>query len=478
MTIDINPFLKAMELLLSFDKEVYYIAFTSIKIASLSILISSLFSVPLATIIGLNKFRFKRPLVALLNALTALPTTVVGLFVYFLVSRSGPLKSFDLLFTQTGIMFGLVILSSPIITTIIVTGLNKLDDRIYDTLRTLGANKFTIIKTIIIETKTVIITSILTGFGRVIGEVGIAMMVGGNIRWYTRTLTTAIVLETSKGEFAFGFSLGIILMLIAIIVNFLLHYLKNIKLKKRDSKTVVNISSNNTDINALQLKPLVEQHESGFDIYTTNLSFAYKKSVNVLSIDNLKIEGGGIYSFLGPSGSGKTTLLKLLNGLLKANKNTIFLNKTPIESDSYRRVRKTTVYVHQNPILLSGTVYDNVAYGLKIRKTNKEELKSIVKNSLKIVGLEGFEDRESKTLSGGEIQRVAISRAIAVNPEILFLDEPTANIDKDNIKKLEHTLRELNRKYQKTIIISTHNVLFSKSISDKIFYLKAGKILS
>jgi tungstate transport system permease protein len=473
MFIDTNPFLKAFELLLSFDKEVYFIAFTSIKIASISILISSLFSVPIAIVIGLNKFKLKRPLVALLNALTALPTTVVGLFVYFIISRSGPLGSFDLLFTQPGIIVGLVILSSPIITTIIVTGLNKLDDRIYDTLRTLGANNPTIIKTIIFETKTVIITAILTGFGRVIGEVGIAMMIGGNIRWYTRTLTTAIVLETSKGEFAFGFSLGIILMMIAIIVNFLLHYLKSIKLKKQYKVDKIITNQHNQSVN---YKPIKQKSNTEFDIFIDNLTYSYKKGVTVLDIDKLKIESGKIYSFLGPSGSGKTTFLKLLNGLLKSDKNTIFLNDVPIEKDNYHTVRKKTVYVHQNPLLLSGTVYDNVAYGLKIRKMKKDDIRNIVSNSLKIVGLDGFEGRNSKNLSGGEIQRVAISQAIAIAPDVLFLDEPTANIDNENIKRLEHTLKELNRDYQKTIIVSTHNVSFSKLISDKVYYLRKGKI--
>ncbi len=473
MFIDTNPFFKAFELLLSFDKEVYFIAFTSIKVASISILISSLFSVPIAIIIGLNKFKLKRPLVALLNALTALPTTVVGLFVYFIISRSGPLGSFDLLFTQPGIIVGLVILSSPIITTIIVTGLDKLDERIYDTLRTLGANKPTIIKTIIFETKTVIITAILTGFGRVIGEVGIAMMIGGNIRWYTRTLTTAIVLETSKGEFAFGFSLGIILMMIAIIVNFLLHYLKSIKLKKQYK---VDESHFNQLSETVNYKPVKQKSKTEFDIYINNLTFAYKKGLTVLDIDKLRIESGKIYSFLGPSGSGKTTFLKLLNGLLKSDKNTIFLNDVPIEKDNYHTVRKKTVYVHQNPLLLSGTVYDNVAYGLKIRNMKKDEIRKIVSNSLKIVGLDGFEGRDSKNLSGGEIQRVAISQAIAITPDVLFLDEPTANIDNENIKRLEHTLKELNKDYQKTIIVSTHNVSFSKLISDKVYYLRKGKI--
>jgi tungstate transport system permease protein len=231
MNNDPNPFLKALELLISFDKEVYHIAFTSIRIGVSAIIISTFISVPIAIAIGLNKFRLKKPLVALFNTLTALPTTVVGLLVYFMVSRSGPFGYLDILFTPYAIVTGLVILSMPIIISITVSGISKLDGRLHETLKTLGASKFDIMKTIIVEAKSVILSAILTGFGRVIGEVGIAMTVGGNIRWKTRTLTTAIVLETSKGEFAFGFSLGIILMLIAFTVNFVLHYI--VKKEKR-----------------------------------------------------------------------------------------------------------------------------------------------------------------------------------------------------------------------------------------------------
>ena len=222
---DPNPFLKALELIFTFDKEVYHIAFTSIRIVVSAILISTFISVPLAIVIGLNKFRLKKPLVALFNTLTALPTTVIGLMVYFMVSRSGPLGYLNILFTPYAIISGLVILSMPIIVSITVSGISKLDSRLHETLITLGASRLDVIKTIIIEGKTVILSAILTGFGRVIGEVGIAMTVGGNIRWKTRTLTTAIVLETSKGEFAFGFSLGIILMFIAFTINFVLHYI-------------------------------------------------------------------------------------------------------------------------------------------------------------------------------------------------------------------------------------------------------------
>ena len=225
MNSDPNPFLKALELLITFDKEVYHIAFTSIRISVSAIIISTLISVPIAIAIGLNKFRLKKPLVALFNTLTALPTTVIGLLVYFMVSRSGPFGYLDILFTPYAIVTGLVILSMPIIISVTLSGISKLDSRLHETLKTLGASKIDIMKTIIVEAKSVILSAILSGFGRVIGEVGIAMTVGGNIRWKTRTLTTAIVLETSKGEFAFGFSLGIILMLIAFTVNFILHYI-------------------------------------------------------------------------------------------------------------------------------------------------------------------------------------------------------------------------------------------------------------
>jgi len=223
MTQLINSFIEAVKLILSFNKEVYFITFTSLKISVVSTIIASVVSIPLAILISIKDFKLKKLIIAFLNSMMAIPTVVIGLFVYSLISRQGIFGGFSLLFTPFGIIIGQTLLSIPIITLLIILGISKIDKKLYETLKTFGANKFQMFLSISKESKFIIISAVLSGFGRVIGEVGVAMMLGGNIKGYTRTLTTAIALETSKGEFVQGFSLGIILIIVALIVNFLVH---------------------------------------------------------------------------------------------------------------------------------------------------------------------------------------------------------------------------------------------------------------
>ncbi|KKR77554.1 MAG: Binding-protein-dependent transport system inner membrane component [Candidatus Curtissbacteria bacterium GW2011_GWD1_40_8] len=222
---------KAFELLFTLDKEIYFIIFTSLNITFFSTIFASIMSIPLAFIIDISKPRFKKISIAILNSFMALPTVVIGLFVYAFISRSGPLGFMGLLFTPFGIIIGQTILAIPIIASMILAGFSKIDLRLYETLITLGAKKFDLLKAIIFETKTLILSAILGGFGRIIGEVGISMMLGGNIKWYTRTITTAIALETSKGEFYYALALGIILIIIAFGINLSAHLI--IKSKDR-----------------------------------------------------------------------------------------------------------------------------------------------------------------------------------------------------------------------------------------------------
>jgi tungstate transport system permease protein len=214
---------QAIGLLIAGDREVYFIAWTSLRLSLISVVIASALSLPLGFWIGLKSFPGKKQLIAFLNSLMALPTVVVGLLVYSFISRSGPLGSLGLLFSPVAIHIGQIILCFPLITSLVYSALSRVDQRLPETLITLGARPAEIFRMTIWEGRIAILSALLSGFGRVVGEVGVAMMLGGNIRWYTRTLTTAIALETSKGEFELGLALGIILMAIAFIVNFTLH---------------------------------------------------------------------------------------------------------------------------------------------------------------------------------------------------------------------------------------------------------------
>lgn len=216
----------AFQLIVGLDQDVLATVRTSLVTSSIAILLASLIGVPLGGLIGFRPFAGKRLVVTLLNTLMALPTVVIGLVVFGLLSRQGPLGSLGFLFTPAAMILGQMILAIPIVTNHSMVAVSGADVRIMPTLQTLGLGPLQTFGQLLLEVRFGIMAAVITGFGRVIGEVGVAMMLGGNIRGYTRTMTTAIALETSKGEFAFGLALGIILMAVALLVNLMLHQLQ------------------------------------------------------------------------------------------------------------------------------------------------------------------------------------------------------------------------------------------------------------
>ncbi len=218
---------KALGLIFSLDREIFSIALLSLKVSTIATFLSSLVGVPLGFIIGSGQFWGKKGLTAIFNTLMALPTVVVGLLVYSLISRQGPLGPLELLFTPKAMVIGQFILATPIIVALTISATQAIDPRVKITAMTLGAGPLRTAVTVLSEAKFALLASVVAGFGRVIGEVGCALMVGGNIRGYTRTMTTAISLETAKGEFAFGLALGFILLTVAFVVNILLHRLQS-----------------------------------------------------------------------------------------------------------------------------------------------------------------------------------------------------------------------------------------------------------
>lgn len=219
----------AISLILDFDKEVYQAVWTSLYVSVASTIMASAIGVPSGLLLSAGKFPFKRMAIVLLNTLMALPTVVVGLVVYGIISRQGPLGELGLLFSPAAIVIGQSILALPIIANYTLSSIKGADSRILSTAMTLGASPTQGYLILLSEVRFGIMAAVIAGFGRVVAEVGVAMMLGGNIRGYTRTMTTAIALETSKGEFAFGMALGIILMMVALVVNLLLNYFQEQK---------------------------------------------------------------------------------------------------------------------------------------------------------------------------------------------------------------------------------------------------------
>ena len=220
----------AFRLIISLDPEMVNITLVSLKVSSISTILATVIGVPVGFYIAIRNFRGKRAIVTLLNTLMALPTVVIGLWVYSLISRRGPFGSWGLLYTPWAMVMGQTILAFPIIAALSLSATQGVDKRVQKTALTLGANDLQSALLILSEGRFAILSAIIAGFGRVFAEVGVSMMVGGNIRGFTRNITTAIAFETGKGEFALGIALGIILLTVAFSINVLFQYLQQKKI--------------------------------------------------------------------------------------------------------------------------------------------------------------------------------------------------------------------------------------------------------
>ena len=212
----------ALNLLLHLDADVWQIIITSVMISVIASLVAAVIGVPAGVMMAIHSFPGKNSLQHLLNTLMAMPTVVIGLLLYGLLSRMGPLGDWGLLYTPTAIIMAQAILILPIMMNLTITAVKGADPRLLPTLKSLGADRRQQTLQIMRTVRLAILIAVITGFGRAIGEVGAAMMLGGNIEGYTRTMTTAIALETSKGEFELALALGIVLLLLAFLLNFTL----------------------------------------------------------------------------------------------------------------------------------------------------------------------------------------------------------------------------------------------------------------
>ncbi len=210
---------EAFILLISGDREIWGIVGRSLRFSALSTLFALIPGLPLGIFLAMRNFPGRRFVLSCVHALMALPTVVIGLFVYSLISRSGPLGSLGFLFAPAGVVLGQSLLALPIVLSLVHTGLSKLDPRFHETILSLGAGPWRRFLSTLREVRPVLLAAGVSGFGRVTGEVGVSMMLGGNIRHSTRTMTTAIALDAAKGDFGRALSLGLVLLVIALLIN-------------------------------------------------------------------------------------------------------------------------------------------------------------------------------------------------------------------------------------------------------------------
>ena len=217
---------EALRLILSFDRTVMEITIRSLYIAGLATLISSIFGLPLSVLIAMKKFPGRNTLKFLFNSLVGIPTVTLGLFLYTLLSRSGPLGGLELLYTTNGMAIGQAILILPITISFIISAIESKDEELRDLTRTLGASELQTSIAVLREAYSGVSLALVSSFNRAFAELGIATMLGANISGLTRVLTTAIALETSKGELGLSFALSFILLLVVLLLNYVIYKLQ------------------------------------------------------------------------------------------------------------------------------------------------------------------------------------------------------------------------------------------------------------
>lgn len=213
-------------------------------------------------------------------------------------------------------------------------------------------------------------------------------------------------------------------------------------------------------------------------IRVKNLTKVYDREV--LNIEEIGIKKGKIYGIMGPSGCGKSTLLRILNLMIPPTTGSISFNGNEVplnDGSSLLSFRRDMTLVSQKPVLFKTRVKDNIAFGLKARGIKKKEVQEKVSLLLEKIGLQEFADRNAVSLSGGEAQRVAVARAVAFQPKLLLLDEPTANLDPTNVEIIENLVVELNKSLGITIIIVTHNIFQARRITDFTIFMYEGKVV-
>ena len=222
----IDGIIQAFQLLFSLDPTIYTIVFRSLYVSGLAVAMATLWSLPIAAILGLKNFRGKRFIRGSFNAFIGFPTVVLGLILFLLFSRSGPLGALELLYTPLIISIGQSILITPILVSFITSAVESIDMDLRDLARTLGSTEIQASIAILREASGGVTLAILAAFNRGFAELGVAMMVGGNIYGLTRVLTTAVALETNRGEIAFSIALGVILLAIVYTLNITINYLR------------------------------------------------------------------------------------------------------------------------------------------------------------------------------------------------------------------------------------------------------------
>lgn len=457
----------AWQLLVNADPELLHITALSLQVSATACAIGAVIGLMLGAWLAVARFPGHQLLVWLVNTLLALPAVVVGLLVYLLLSRSGPLGELGILFTPSAMVVAQSVLVTPLIAALsrrlVLAALAEGGDQ----LRSLGARPITTALLMLVHDRMGVATVLLTAFARAIAEVGAVMIVGGNIAGVTRVMTTTIALETSKGDLALALALGFVLLAVVGLVNGVMGLFQWLGARTRSVGPAVASALPERPFTPARRLPTPADPVPLIVVERATVRFGQTVALREASIT---LNRGDRLALVGANGSGKTTLLRLMHGLLPFEGRCEHLPLMPEGRSPHAAM------LFQRPFLLSLSVWRNVWIGLWLARVPNSERAERCRQALARVGLLQHARRPARALSGGQQQRLGLARAWALQPDILFLDEPTASLDPGAKNEIETLIEEV-ADTGVTIVMSSHNLGQTKRLATRVAYLQGGRII-
>src|ERR1700730_2332858 len=439
----------ALQLLLAGDPALLAIVRLSLVVSLSAVVFGGLMGVPFGAAVALIRFPGREAVIVVLNALMGLPPVVVGLPLSLLLSRSGPLGSWGLLFTPQAMIVAQTVLIAPIIAALTRQTVEDLWSEYREELAAMDVGPLGRIATLIWDGRFSLVTALLAGFGRAAAEVGAVLIVGGNIDGFTRTMTTAIALETSKGDLPLAIGLGLVLIADVAVVNAAAWGLRRAGERFAGCPMRAPI----TDL------PIVLE----------DVSFS-AGGVTILEHISLALAAGSPTVLIGPNGAGKTPLLRLIMGLIPPTRGRVSWGGREQAASTHRAI------VFQRPAMLRRSAAGNIRYALAAAGVPRSRRAAHALELGALVGLTGLDRRPARKLSGGEQQRLALARALAKEPQILLLDEPTASLDPAATKAIEDVIRKVAASGIK-VVMSTHDLGEAKRLLGEIVLVHRGRVI-
>ncbi len=475
----------ALHLIISNDPLLLSIVARSLAVSATACALACGLGVVLGAWLGVVRFPGRGLVLTLLNTLLALPSVVVGLLVYLLLSRSGPLGTLGWLFTFKAMVLAQAVLVLPMVTALTRQTVEDADASHGEQLQSLGAKPLLRSLLLAWDERYAVLTLLIAAFGRAVSEVGAVMVVGGNIDGFTRVITTAIALETSKGDLPLALALGLVLLAVVLVLNLLIAALRRWQLYRdvlRDEAYLPASSAESISLSAQNARtatpnvPSLSSTPAGQGslrplrplrpLLTLSAATVHYGGMQALHATSLSIAAGERVALVGANGCGKSSLLRLLHGLQPPSAGAF---------ESLPGVRQAMLF--QRPHMLRASSVWNVALGLGLRRFSRSAAKVQALLALQRVGLADIAARPARALSGGQQQRLAMARAWSLKPDLLLLDEPTANLDPHAKREVEALMTELAEEGI-TLVFASHNLGQVKRLATRVIYLERGQVLA